>query len=163
MKRFIKNFYIYFLFILAQTVFIFLDYVYINIDESIDVHITLFLVTATITFISLSIRTIFEAMILKAVSAVFKKTDTLRQIVKTLFNSMRFSIILTAVFGVVQLIFIRREASVYQLTTLGCVNLVYMAAACVKFKKANNNPAFYTFVLYSVCYLAYQIYNYMII
>lgn len=159
MKRFVKNFNIYFLFVFVQALFIFSDYIYINIGEPLKVHVNLFVVTVVITILTLSIRTIFEAAIIKGVSVLFKKSDSLRGIVKILINSMKLPVILTVTFLAIQLTFIQAEAPVYQVFATSCINLFYMIIACINLKKNNNTPAFYGFALYGGTYIALQAYN----
>lgn len=159
MKKFVKDFYIYFLFAFSQAIFIFLDYVYTNIGEPLKVHVNLFFVSVIITILTLSIRTIFETAIIKGVSVLFNKSDSLRKIVKALISSMKLPIILAVIFFAIQLIFIQAEAPVYQAFATGCINLFYMIIACINLKKITTSPAFYGFTIYTGIYIIYSIYT----
>lgn len=159
MKRFLKNFYVYFLFILLQTMFLFLDYFYINKNEPFSVHVNLFTITFMVTMLTLSIRTIFEAFCLAAATKILKKPMSLRDIVKTLFHSMRLSVVSALVFLLIQIIFIRNTAEIYQIVAIVCINFMYMILVCANLKKHDNNVAFNTFAVYSFAYLIMQGYS----
>ncbi len=160
MKRFIKNFHMYFLFIISQTIFLFSDYIFVNANEPFSVHVSLFFITLIITVLTLSIRTVFEAFYLTVVSKISKNSLGLRDIVKTMFKSMMYPCIVAASFLLVQLVFIRNTAEIYQTIASGVVNLTYMIFVCINiYKKRCGKAPIIAFAVYSLVYVAMQVYN----
>lgn len=160
MKRFIKNFYIYFLFIISQTVFLFSDYIYVNAKEPFNVHVSLFFITLIITVLSLTIRTVFEAFYLTIVSKIAKSTMDLRDIVKTMFKSMIYPCLLAVVFLLIQLVFIRNTAEICQTIALSIINLTYMIFVCINiYKKHRCKAPIIAFAIYTLAYVVMQGYS----
>ena len=160
MKRFIKNFYIYFLFIISQTIFLFSDYIYVNAKEPFSVHVSLLFITLIITVLSLTIRTVFEAFYLTIVSKIAKNSMGLRDIAKTMFKSMIYPCLLAVVFLLIQLIFIRNTAEIYQTIASSIINLTYMIFVCINiYKKHSGKAPIIAFAIYTIAYVVMQGYS----
>lgn len=160
MKKFINDFYKYFLFVISQTIFVFCDYIFVNSNEPISVHISLFFITLIVTLLTLTVRTAFEIVYLSIVVKVFKRSFGVRDIVKIMFTSMKYSSILAIIFLIIQLIFIRRTAEIYQIVALSIINILYMVMVCIKLhKKGYGKGPIIAFAIYILGYMAMQITN----
>lgn len=159
MKKFLKDFYPYIIFVVSQAIFLFLDYFYVSAGENFQIYFNIFIMAIVMTFLALTVRICLEVLILRVTSFIAKKQITFRTIVKILFKSMIIPSLICIIFILVQIIFIGGSAEMYQVITSTFTNCIYMFFVIMNFKKIKYNVNSYVMSIYAIAYTIYQVYN----
>ena len=74
-----------------------------------------------------------------------------------MFKSMIYSCLLAIVFLLIQLIFIRNTAEIYQTIASSVINLTYMIFVCINiYKKHRGKAPIIAFTIYTLAYVVMQ-------
>ena len=156
MIKSMKNIYSLWLFILLQSIFVSLDAFYAANEDGFSAGLVAFLLMVVVSIILLMFRFLFEVRLLGFVAKTRKLKTSFKTIAKILIDAMLYPALACLALSLIQLLFICKEANLYQTFSLLLVNVGYMMFACYKFKEASKTLSV-AFCLYAILFVIAQL------
>lgn len=143
------------LYIFTTTVFISLDF---SFQENFNIFLNIFfLFGSTVIFVSI-FRFMFEAILIKITDHFLDKKFDIQTIIHFQGTSLYIPSLIVTIFIIIQFIFIKESATVYQAIVLNLAQFVYML---IFIKKVNRNAIYIklniALFLYMLLYFTFQL------